>query len=66
MYQIGKFGSYTVTRFTSETVKVTFHDLRLTGKFSPLVIVHRNYRHAEVRAQYLVDQGKATTTLGAR
>lgn len=66
MYQIGKVGSYTVTRYNSETVKVTFHDLRLVGEFRPLVIVHRNYAHAEVRAQYLVNQGRATTTLGAR
>ena len=66
MYQIGKLGSYTVTRFGTETVKVTFHDVRLVGEFRPLVIVHRNYAHAEVRAKDLVSQGRATTTLGAR
>lgn len=66
MYQIGKVGAYTVTRFTGETVKVTFHDLRLVGEFRPLVIIHRNYAHAEQRAKYLVSQGRATTTLGAR
>ena len=66
MYQIGKLGSYTVTRFGTETVKVTFHDLRKVGEFRPFVIVHRNYAHAEVRAQYLVNQGRVTTTLGRR
>jgi hypothetical protein len=57
MYQIGKLGSYTVTRFGSETIKVTFMDLRKVGEFRPFTIVHRDYPNAEVRTRYLINRG---------
>lgn len=66
MYEIGKFGAYSTKRYTGETVLVTFYDLRKVGQHKPFTIVHRNYRHAEVRVGYLIEKGEVVKTGGQR